>query len=389
VIRFENYAGREQAYVKHVFLESYLERLAHKVASRYLEIVYVDRFAGPWQSANENFDDTSFGIGLNALRRAKASWKEKREVRISAFLVERELGPYQQLARIPQWYPDITIKTYQADFLAVMPDVLKDIPHHAFTFFLLDPKGWRIPLQRLEPLLNRRNSEVIFNFMFDFINRAASIKDPAIVSGLQELIPYGEWRAQLDVLEASGSSSAEKRKEILVNAFGNSLGRLGHYRYVAETTVLRPLADRPLYCLVYATRHPRGIEVFRDSQIEALTEQSSTRAAGMLAHTAKGTGQGELFQSLHEMGPDELKSYRENEQREAQDTLIELAPSPPNSVRYEDLWPQVLARHVVKRTEVNRMAARLRKERRLFFPDWERSKQIPQPNYRVQRVTGS
>jgi three-Cys-motif partner protein len=385
MIRFQNYAGREQAYVKHVFLESYLERLAHKVASAYSHIVYVDGFAGPWQSANENFEDTSFGIGLNALRRAKASWKEKRDVRMSAFLVEREPAAYRQLAAIPQRYPDVTIKPYQADFFSVIPSILKDIPPDAFTFFLIDPKGWRIPLRRLEPLLKRRNSEVIFNFMFDFINRAASIKDPVIVNGLQELIPYGEWRAQLEALEVSGSSSAEKRKQILVHAFGNSLRQLGNYRYVAETTVLRPLADRPLYCLFYATRHPRGIEVFRDSQIAALVEQSSTRAATRLTHSSRGTGQGELFQSLHEMGPDELKSYRENEQHEAQHTLIELCPTPPNSIRYEDLWPLVLARHVVRLTEVNRIATRLRKEGELLFPDWERSKRAPQSNYRVQR----
>jgi three-Cys-motif partner protein len=95
MITFQNYVGREQSYVKHIFLESYLERLAHKVASTYSHIVYVDGFAGPWQSANENFQDTSFGIGLNALRRAKASWKERRDVQMSAFLVERDAAAYR------------------------------------------------------------------------------------------------------------------------------------------------------------------------------------------------------------------------------------------------------------------------------------------------------
>jgi hypothetical protein len=35
MVSLQDYQGREQAYVKHVFLESYLERLAHKVASSY------------------------------------------------------------------------------------------------------------------------------------------------------------------------------------------------------------------------------------------------------------------------------------------------------------------------------------------------------------------
>lgn len=70
MVALEDYAGREQAYVKHTFLERYLEALAHKTASHYDHIVYVDGFAGPWQSGNHNFQDTSFGIALNALRSA-------------------------------------------------------------------------------------------------------------------------------------------------------------------------------------------------------------------------------------------------------------------------------------------------------------------------------
>jgi hypothetical protein len=68
MVSLEDYAGREQSYVKHIFLERYLEALVFKTASTYTHIVYVDGFAGPWQSANEQFEDTSFGIALNALR---------------------------------------------------------------------------------------------------------------------------------------------------------------------------------------------------------------------------------------------------------------------------------------------------------------------------------
>ena len=204
MVSLSDYSGREQSYVKHVFLERYLERLVHKTASKFPHIVYVDGFAGPWQSANERFDDTSFGIALNALRRAKASWKERgRNVKMTAFLVERDATAYQKLAQIPAKYPDISIKTYPADFLAVVPDILGDIPADAFSFFLVDPKGWRIPLLSLKPLLSRPHSEVIFNFMFDFINRAASIRDPTVVAGLNELIPHGDWRTTLEAAEVS------------------------------------------------------------------------------------------------------------------------------------------------------------------------------------------
>jgi len=271
MVSLHDYVGREQSYVKHVFLESYLEALVHKTASTFSHIVYVDGFAGPWQSANEKLEDTSFGIALNALCRAKASWKKKqRDVRMSAYLVERDPSAYRQLASIPPRYPDVVIKTYNENFLTAHSKILKNVPKQAFAFFLIDPKGWRIPLCALKALLAWPNSEVIFNFMFDFINRAASIRDPAVVVGLDELIPFGGWRSNLEEAERSGTVTPGERKAILVEAFGRSLKQLGNYDYVAETTVLRPLKDRPLFCLFYATRHPKGIEVFRDCQVDAL-----------------------------------------------------------------------------------------------------------------------
>jgi hypothetical protein len=118
MVSLADYAGREQAYVKHVFLERYLEVLALKTASTYDHIVYVDGYAGPWQSANERFEDTSFVIALNALRRAKETWQNsRRDVRMTALLVERDPKAHAKLATLQDRYPDITIKTYQADFI--------------------------------------------------------------------------------------------------------------------------------------------------------------------------------------------------------------------------------------------------------------------------------
>ena len=71
--------------------------------------------------ANEKFEDTSFGIALNALHRARVSWKEHgRDVKMCAFLVEHDVEVYKQLAQVATKFPDIAIKTYPADFLAVI-----------------------------------------------------------------------------------------------------------------------------------------------------------------------------------------------------------------------------------------------------------------------------
>jgi three-Cys-motif partner protein len=387
MVSLADYAGREQSYVKHVLLESYLEKLVHKIASRYDHVAYVDGFAGPWLNANERFEDTSFGIALNALRSAKATWKQYgRDVRMSAFLVERDKTAYSRLAQVPARHPDVMIKTHCADFLSVVPTILGEIPPNAFAFFLIDPKGWRVPLKTLAPLLARPNSEMIFNFMFDFINRAASINEPKVVAGLDELIPLGSWRADLSEGERSGGLSPEERNEILVSAFSDNLRQIGNYGYVAETAVLRPTKDRPLYSLLYCTRSKTGIEVFRECQIAALEQQSRTRAAVKIGHAETTTGQGEIFQSLHEMGPDDLLRYLQSEREAATRRILELTPAQPNAIQYDQLWPQILARSVITKVDVNKIVARLRTENKLLIPDWEKRRRVPQGGYRLQRA---
>jgi hypothetical protein len=138
--------------------------------------------------------------------------------------------------------------------------------------------------------------------------------------------------------------------------------------------------------LFYATRHEKGIEVFRDCQAEALREQSRTRAATKVKHKEAKSGQVEIFQSLHDMGPDELTAFQESERRAAEQTMLRLAPEAPDSIRYGRLWPQVLVQNIVRRTDVNQIAARLRRDGRLLVPDWEKGKHIPQPHYRIQRA---
>jgi hypothetical protein len=253
---------------------------------------------------------------------------------------------------------------------------------------LIDPKGWQIPLNNLSSMPARRNSEVIFNFMFDFINRAAGIDDPVVVGGLNELIPYGSWRAKLKKAEQEnqGKLTSSERKSILVGAFTESLAVLGKYPFVAETTILRPLQDRPLYCLCYATRNSRGVEVFRDCQVKALNEQAKTRAAAKLRRAASNTGQGELFETLYEMAPDELISFLENQRNIAEKTLIELTPRAPDFVRYEKLWPEVLLRHIVRLPDVNKAVARLHATGSILIPDWEKKRRVPQQHYRIQRT---
>lgn len=274
----ERYAGREQAYIKHFFLASYLESLVHKVGSRYNQIVYVDGFSGPWENEGSDYADTSFGIALQALRTARATWlTHGRDVKMKAVLVEKNKKSHDALLTLQPRYPDVEIKPFHADFRTILDQILGEIPQDAFAFVLLDPKGWRIPIATIEPLLRRPNTEVVFNFMFEFINRAASMSATDIVDGLDELLPAQGWRTALEEVDLhySQQDRPAMRRQILIDTFRKVLAIRGNYGFVAETPVMRPLKNSMLYALVYANRAAKGIEVFRDCQIKTLREQEA------------------------------------------------------------------------------------------------------------------
>lgn len=381
----QHYAGREQAYVKHFLLSDYLETFAHKIASGFAEICYVDGFSGPWQNTGERFEDTSFGIALGALTRAKATWRALgRDVRMSAHLIEKDASAYRNLLMVKSQFPEIEIATHHGSFIDLAPDLRNAISARAFAFVFIDPKGWRIDMTRLAPLLRRPNSEVVFNFMFDFINRAASIRAPEVERGLHDLIPNSTWRDQI-AAQPPGLAEAEHRKRVLVEAFSSELGRLGDYPFVAETTVLRPTRNRPLYCLVYGTRSPIGLKVFRESQIKALRQQDMIRGRTKLTTSAAATGQNELFGSLSEMAPDPTTAFFEAELEQAEQLMKAVTPSAPDSAPWGRIWPQIMERHVVNQAQLNQLAGELHRQGVLLCADWGHRKRVPDDGYRLQR----
>ena len=90
-VELADYAGREQAYVKHRLLAEYLSPLAYKVGSAWDSIVYVDAFSGPWQTNRPDLADTSFAIAIERLRNAQLGLSERGKNRkIVCILIELE-----------------------------------------------------------------------------------------------------------------------------------------------------------------------------------------------------------------------------------------------------------------------------------------------------------
>jgi three-Cys-motif partner protein len=162
----ESYRGREQAYVKHCLLGTYLERLFMIIGQHQSGIRYVDCFSGPWQEGTENLQDTSIGIVLDIMRKCKVGLnKMGRNVTFHALFIEKDRKAFQKLTDFLSDSTQLGIATEarKGEFFELRESILQWCGPNDFTFFFIDPNGWKrvIEVPTLTPFLKRPNSEFL------------------------------------------------------------------------------------------------------------------------------------------------------------------------------------------------------------------------------------
>jgi three-Cys-motif partner protein len=264
------YIGREQAYLKHTILRTYLERLFMIIGQSEIVINYVDCFAGPWSDENEELKDTSIGISIEIMRKSVATLKKnfQRSVSFRALYIEKHSKSFSRLQQFIEKKndPAVTVKCLHGDYTKLIPDILKWSEAH-FTFFFVDPKGWKgiIGASTMQPLLQREKTEFLINLMYDFANRAAGIEKHE--SDMIELL--GE------PLKFSGDETPSQRQHLLLNKYRKNTSKTynGRSTYVP---INRPGTHKLLYFLVYFSRHPKGIIIFKEVAEQMMFAQRTT-----------------------------------------------------------------------------------------------------------------
>lgn len=355
------YEGREPAFVKHTFLEQYIRDMLPKV-SRFKKFVYVDLFAGPWKSRCRDFSDTSFGIALSQMAEAKKVQERLgHTVEMVAHLVEKE--SHEELERAVQKFSGVDeIHVHPGTAEQFAQRIADSLPTDSFRFVVIDPKG--LPDMRMfRCLVAPDRTEVLINFMFEFANRFAHTdRLPKLESWLTELNDNRDWKIALSQL--SGSD----RERYITLLASNALAAMGQYRYAPWITVDESEADRTLYKLIYLSRHPAGISVFRDAQHGALSRQSAVRSD---IKTAK-TGQAGLFDKPGEADPFERSGQLiERERQSAEHVAFEVIKNAGAAgIHWEKLWPQVLELWLIRRVELARTIAQWQKQGKIEISGW-------------------
>lgn len=277
-----HYIGREQAYIKHCLLEDYLPDWAYKVGSTWSELVYVDGFAGPWQTTQDDYTDTSFGIAIQALRRCQVGLREMRgrDLPMQCILIDQDKKAFLQLKNFAdaETSPGFGVHALHGAFVEKIGDIETLIKRHtknAFRFIFLDPKGWAdIPMKRLQPFLKGRSCEVLINLMTRHIIRF--LDEPDRKESYNNLFGRPEVLATLRNSRSRNEPSYARAEEA-VHEYGLSLRLLCGFKYVSAAVILEPNEESIRYFLVYATNHPKGVEVFKNAESKAARIQDEVR----------------------------------------------------------------------------------------------------------------
>jgi three-Cys-motif partner protein len=293
------YLGREQAYIKHLLLDGYLERLLYIVGWSadqlgHEEIIFVDCFAGPWMDESSDLASTSIAISMNLLSKVQyALEKVGKPVKFRAIYVEKDDQAFARLERFLSEHSPRNVGTtaIHGDFTQCIPSVLARCPAKSFAFFFIDPKGWlAVKPQILQPLLARPRSEFLINFMYDFVNRAASMG--AQREDISELFDGGIDPGKLP-------SDPTQREQILLEQYRVALvarATIGKVKALSGyVTILDPTSDRTKYHLIYLTRHPKGIIEFMTQSERLAGVQDAVRTAAKFNKKNKDDSTGDLF----------------------------------------------------------------------------------------------
>ena len=363
------YHDREQSYLKHRVLREYLVLWGRKLGSLArrgpITLWYVDCFAGPWQSQDEELGDTSIHIGLSALEEAGRIWRDNgQEVALRAIFVEKDDKAF---ARLEQYLTKregaVETTAFHGEFgshVSNIADMLSDDP--AFVF--VDPTGFKgVAMDYIRPLLVKRMREVLVNVMFNHINRFKDDSRAFLREQMKAFFGLSE-----EALE-KGLSETE-----LLRTYRTNLKSNCDVSFAADLAVPHPTKRRTWFRLVIGGKHPEVLRVFREVEARVIGgEAASIRTEARDRKTEQETGQMSLLSE--QAAPSQDAWYAEANEADRLACIDDLISELPENGarRYRALWPAVLEERHVTEGELAKAVVAAAKAGRLFIePDKRR-----------------
>ena len=205
--------------------------------------------------------------------------------------LESELGTFwHEHGGIPE---NVDVRTYNKPFEDIAQQIISSTHGKlAPTFAFIDPFGWSgVPMSTIRDLLEARKCEILFNFMYDSVNRFVSDVRPGLRRSFSELFGSDE-----EAHHQAARLSGDERKRFLHDLYVERLRIVCRFQFVRSFEMVDQRRNRTAYYLMYGTRHHKGLQVMKDA-MWAVDPISGARFAGFAGD------QQMLFAPEPELGP--------------------------------------------------------------------------------------
>lgn len=378
--RIENYQGREQSFIKHLFLNKYLEFAAYKLFQGRSPIFnFVDAFAGPWRVSDTNmYSDASFSQAIETLETVRRSLHNmgRTGLKVRFRFCERNPASVTKLREFAAEKPKFDIQIFSGPFEDNL-DGIRSACQDGFTFTFIDPTGWNVESAKVFEFLRSLNGEFLFNFMAEEVNRhagwdgvAASVgrflADPAWKDAFKEMPEGSNETKILQLLKA-------KMKEARVAT------------YLTDMAIQKPREDRIKMRLILGTHSGFGVEVFRT--VQEMVEKEAVRTRHAIQ--TEESGQAQLFPE------DQIIAFEADSDGVgcsahigwATEFMLRTVSQRPG-IAFGSLASEVMEQVPVRTTHLNKIAAKNRKAGLLSF-DLPKGKRTPSPDTKLWANTAA
>jgi len=366
------YLGREQTYLKHCVLREYLTKWGYKLGSTSKfgprRLWYVDCFAGPWATKDENRDDTSVSIALRVLNTVQDAWREQ-GCHLSTHAVFVEANP-KSCAELERHVSEARGSVEAHVLSGTFGDNVEAIQGYIGSdaaFVFVDPTGWKgVGMDHIARLVDRNFRDVMINVMYHHINRfKAEQKRAWLREQLSQFFGI-EDNAQLQALDETG----------LLETYRRSLKERGQLAYALDLSVPHPTRDQTFFNLVVGGRHPDVVSLFREVEHKIIGDLAgAVRAEAMQAQEERATRQASFsFGSVP--GPD--RRYERSHEDGMSLARAEIVEALANGARrYDTIWPAVLELAHITKSDIDRLVVQMRDSNDLLVEGWKSRQRKP------------
>jgi three-Cys-motif partner protein len=224
-----------------------------KILGRFHKLNYIDGFGGCGAYKDKN-GKIYFGSPILAAEIIKDN-KVHLERDANLIIIDENKDNIKNMESIFN-YKKLDVKPIfvNGDFDKTINEILDKVSNIAPTFVFIDPFGFEIKYSTLKKIMNIKKSEILFNFMFNGINRFLSLEQNEKI--MNDLFGTNKWKP---LSELKGI----ERENKIIELYKSQLKKIA--KFVFPYPIEFPKMRRTYYYLLHLTNHYKGASIMKSS----------------------------------------------------------------------------------------------------------------------------